>query len=186
MVATGVGAVVTVLGAARATAEPQWNGGLLAGVGGVGDSRGWWRRSAAYGALRGELLVGRSRNVELGVGPYVEVGSVGLADVRPGGGAAWLVPLNEYVPVVFSVGGYGRWGEGADGAGLAGSAFVGAHSHNFHSPYAMVWGVVVGVQRSVVGPDERVVTIAAHLDLLGLALPGLFLYEAVAGPPAEE
>lgn len=187
--AAGVGAavaVVALLGARGAAAEPQWNGALVAGAAGVGDDDGWWRRTATYAAVRGELLLGRARNVELGGGPYVSVGSVAWEDVRPGAGASWLVPLNEYVPVVLSGGGYARFGGARAGAGVAGSVFIGAHSHNFHSAYAMVWGLVVGVERSVAGPEERIVTVAAHLDLLGLALPGLFLYEAVKGPPHEE
>ncbi|MCC6217775.1 MAG: hypothetical protein IT376_23150 [Polyangiaceae bacterium] len=177
---------VALLGARGARAEPQWNGALLGGATGVGDDGGWWRRTTTYAGLRGEVLFGRGRNVEMGAGPYVSVGTVGWEDVRPGAGGSWLVPLNEYVPVVLSGGGYASFGRARPGAGVSGSLFIGAHSHNFHSAYAMVWGVALGVERSVIGAEERIVTVAAHLDLVGLALPGLLLYEAVKGPPPTE
>ena len=160
-----------------AGADPQWSAGVQAGVSGAGASGAYWQRTHFFGGLRGDLLWGRARDHDSGLGPFIEVATVGFDDLRLGGGGALLLPVTASLPVVLSAGAYGR--EGGEGwePGMMASVFFGARAYNFHSSYGLANGLVVGVQQGLGHSHENAIVIAAQVDALLLAMPLIFGYE---------
>lgn len=166
-----------------ADAEPQLTSGLTIGVAGHGDRSSLWSSTELEAGLRGQLLLGRDKDASFGVGPYVEaLTTATFSDVQLGGGAAVLVPIHPYLPIVVSGGGYAShrspWGWEP---GLAGELFWGTHGYNYHSIYGLSAGVFAG-GRYALG-DSKAVTIMAggRLDLELVAIPFLFLWNAIRG-----
>jgi hypothetical protein len=176
---------MTTLGAPRrAAAEPQLTAGVTVGVAGHGERGSLWSSTRLQTGLRGELLFGRDKDASLGIGPYVEtLTTASFSDVQFGGGAAVLLPVHAYLPIVVSAGAYvghrSPWGWEP---GLAGELFWGTHGYNYHSLYGLSAGIFAG-GRYALG-DSRQVTILAggRLDLELIAIPFIFLWSAVRGP----
>jgi hypothetical protein len=177
--------LMTVIVPRRADAEPQLTTGLTVGVAGHGErGASLWSSTQLEAGLRGELLFGRDKDKAFGVGPYVEaLTTASFSDVQVGGGAALLIPVHAYLPIVVSVGGYAGhrtpWGWEP---GLAGELFWGSHGYNYHSLYALSAGLFAG-GRYALG-DSREVTLLAggRLDLELIAIPFMFVWSAIRGP----
>lgn len=183
----GVGAALLVgAWAPSAAADPQWSIGVLTGAAGLGRDGSTWSETCWFNGLRGDVLLGRSRSSDFGVGPYVGVSTAGFDDVMPDGGLSVLVPWESFVPLVASVGGFGRLRDGDFDPGIEGFLFIGSRSYNFHSSYGLATGLSVGLQQSFGDDRERAIIIAAHLDGMLLALPFMAAYTAVTGPPEEQ
>lgn len=178
-------AVLAAVCAVRtARAEPQLSTGLSLGVAGLGDRSSLWSSTKFTGGFRAELLFGRDKDASFGVGPYVEaLTTASFSDVQLGGGAALLVPVHEYLPVVLSLGGYAShreaWGWEP---GLATELFWGTHGYNYHSLYALSAGLFAGGRYALGDSKEVTVLAGARLDLEIIAIPFLFLWGAVRGP----
>jgi hypothetical protein len=175
---------VTTLAAMPANAEPQLSTALTLGVAGHGERSSLWTSTKLAAGFRGELLLGRDKDADFGVGPYVEVLTTSsFSDVQLGGGASLLIPVHPYLPLVLSVGAYAAhqspWGWEP---GLATELFWGTHGYNYHSLYAMSAGIFAA-GRYALG-DSREVTLLAggRLDLELIAIPFLFLWGAIRGP----
>ncbi len=169
---------------ASARADPQWNASWLTGVCGTG-SNAYWKHTCWFNGLRGDVLFGRSRNADLGVGPFLHVTTAGFQDVRLGGGVTTLLPVHPYFPIGLSAGGYARHSAAGWEPGLSGWFFFGSKSYNYHSSYIMTGGLLVGMNYGLGPTKERTIVIAAQIDGLVLALPFIIGYEWLRGPPAE-
>jgi hypothetical protein len=170
-----------------ASAAPQLSTGLTLGVAGNGDRSQIWSSTGFTMGARGDLLLGRSRDADFGIGPYLEVlTTTGFSDFQTGGGASLLVPVTQYFPLVLSAGGFAShdsaWGWQP---GLAADIFWGSHGYNYHSMYALTAGLFVD-GRYALGESRQVSLLAgARIDFELIFLPFLLAYEAIRGgnPP---
>jgi hypothetical protein len=173
------------LASGEAAADPQWNAGLMTGVCGRGADGELWQNSCWYNGLRGDVLFGRNRNTDFGLGPYAQLATSGFEDVRTSGGLSGLVPWDGFLPLVLSAGGYARRDDDTWAPGLEGWLFIGSRSYNFHSSYGIAAGLVVGYQRDLTDRGDNAIVIAAQLDGLLLSLPFIFGYSALRGSPED-
>ncbi len=182
-------ALVAALGsltvAPSAQAEPQYNASLVTGVCGTGTDSNYWQDTCWFNGLRADVMLGRSRASDFGIGPYLDATTAGFEDARFGGGVTALVPWHAYFPLVLSAGGYARRDHERWEPGLAAWAFIGSRSFNYHSSYIMAGGLIVGVHHGLGDTRETAIVIGAQIDALALALPFLFAYEALRGPRDE-
>lgn len=184
VVLAGVAAALT--SSSLALADPQWNASLLTGVCGVGTHKSWWQDTCWYNGVRGDVLFGRSRYSDIGVGPYASLSTASFDDLRLDGGATLLLPVTSYFPVGLSLGGYAQKNALGWEPGVSSWLFVGSRSYNFHSSYIMAGGLLVGAQYGLGDTHQTTFVIAAQIDALALALPFLLGYEWLRGPPDEE
>jgi hypothetical protein len=147
-------------------------------VGGAVEAEGGTPvRGAADLGGHADVLFGRDRGSDMAVGPYAEVTTLGFRDADIAGGAEWLVPLRDDLPIVLSAGallrnGQGRsWSPGADAA-----AFFGSRSYNFHSFYGMATGLFAEARWLPVAPSALDVVVGVQIDAELLALPALLVW----------
>jgi hypothetical protein len=179
-----VGLAAWTIGEARpAEASPQISSTVVVGAAGIGDRSHLWSSTDFAGGLRGELLLGRSRDADFGVGPYVEtLTTTGFSDVQIGAGATLLVPVHPYLPFTLSLGGYaGHAGPLGWQPGLAGECFWGSHGYNYDSIYALSAGIFAGVRYGVGDSRDVAVLVGARLDLEIVVLPFILAFNAVRG-----
>src|SRR5689334_22644187 len=99
---------------------------LVVGAAGNGERSHLWSATDVAAGLRGEVLFGRARDADFGVGPYLETLTVtGFSDLQLGGGATVLVPVHPYLPLTLSLGGFARHDIGGWRNGLATEIFWG-------------------------------------------------------------
>lgn len=176
-------AVVVLLSPRSLHAEPQGTAGLTIGVAGAGKDRKIWDDTLFHMGLRGDVLFGRSKNSDFGLGPYAEVSTLAFTEVQFGGGLSVLLPVIDYLPIVVSGGAYGRKGIDDFGVepGVTGQIFWGTRSYNFHANYVMAAGLI-GQMRYGLGPSrETSIVLGAQLDLAAMSLPFLFVINAIRG-----
>ncbi len=183
LTSSGAGALLFALGAfnapnagaAESEVPPvQWNVGFALGACGVGRGE-LWDQTRFCGAVRSDALLLRARESSFGVGPYASVGTIAVDDARLGAGASLLVPVLEDFPIVVSLGGLGRFGEGDDAPGVEAWLFWGAQSFNFHSGYALRNGLLLGAQTTFEDEPEHVLWLTAELDAAWPVLPFVLL-----------
>jgi hypothetical protein len=179
-------AVAMLLGASEAAASPQGTVGLTLGAAGVGDQRAVWDETVFQLGLRGDVLFGRTSNRDFGLGPFVELQTLGFHDLQVGGGASALLPILDNFPLVLSGGAYGR-ATSAYGfePGITGQLFWGSRSYNYHASYIMSAGLLAQFRYGLGDARETAIVVGAQLDLEVLSLPFVFLFEAISGPSAE-
>lgn len=177
--------VAAVFHSAPAYADPQGNVSIISGLCGEGTREDLWQSTCWYNALHGDVLLGRDRNSDFGIGPYLEVGTAGFDDLRLGGGGSLQIPVHPYVPAVLSLGGYARRFDSQWGQGLAADLFIGSRSYNFHSAYVMTGGVSLGARYGVGDNKELTLIVAAQLDSSVIWLPAVIVYNWIAGAPDE-
>lgn len=174
------------LWAVGACAQPHWNASWLTGVCGTGTHRSYWQHTCWFNGLRGDMLFGRARDADFGVGPYADVTTSGFNDLKLGGGGTLLMPVSAYVPIAVSAGGYARHSGAGWEPGVSGWLFVGGRSHNFHGSYDLAGGLMVGMQYGLGRTHETAIVVAAQIDGLVLALPFILAYSWLRGPPNEQ
>lgn len=170
--------VASLLGVSAATAQahadPEWNVAAQTSLCGLGTDR-VWQKTGFCGGFRGDLLFGRDRNRDYALGPYATFGTATFSDVRFGGGLSLLIPtLEGDFPFVLSAGALSR--NGTD-LRLAGEAFFGLRSHNFHGHYVMASGIILGGDAVVSGDRANTLYAGLQIDGLWLALPFILGYE---------
>jgi hypothetical protein len=175
----GVVAVVGLLWTRDAGADPQASLGLTIG-GVVEDAVG---PSPASGAFhlggRGSVLFLRNRGADMAIGPYLDVATASFHDVDFGGGAEWLLPVRDDLPIVLSAGAFWRNGEGRSwNPGMEGTVFFGSRSYNFHSWYGMAAGLFAQSRWIPSSPSTMDLVFGVQIDGEILALPALLIYEA--------
>jgi hypothetical protein len=166
-------------------ARPQTTVGTTVGAAGVGFGRAWSQTDFQLG-LHGDVLFGRAGSRDFGAGPYLELLTLGFKEVQFGGGASLLLPLAESFPLILSAGGFLRAGDPPGFApGLTGQLFWGSRSYNFDSDYGLTAGLVAQVRHSFGAAQENAIVLGAQIDLAMLALPFLFLGNAMRGGSPE-
>lgn len=178
-----VGAIAAtglLLGPRAALADPQASVGVTAGaaIEDVVAPRSPF--GAFHLGLRGDVLFLRSEPRQMGLGPYVDVATEGFSNLDAGGGASWLIPALEDLPLVLSAGAFARNGQQRSWApGLEGTVFLGSRSYNFHSDYGMAFGFFGQTRWVPSTPAVLDVVMGVQLDLELLALPVLFVFEGL-------
>lgn len=175
--------LVILLAPAVCEAEPQGTAGLTIGAAGAGLNREVWDRTVFHLGIHGDVLFGRSKNTDFGAGPYLELLTHAFDEVQFGGGASFLFPVVEYLPIVLSVGAYGRKGNDLFGVepGITGQLFWGTRSYNFHANYVMQAGIIGQMRYGLGASKETSIVIGAHLDFAAMSLPFLFVINAIRG-----
>ena len=179
--AAACGAVVVgMLWAPTATADPQATVGLTIG-GGVEDAIGPSRASGAFQlGGRASVLLLRNRGADMAVGPYVDVATASFDDLDLGGGAEWLLPVRDDLPLVLSAGAFSRNGDGRSWSpGMEGTVFFGSRSYNFHSWYGLAAGLFAQTRWIPSSPSTLDLVFGVQVDGELLLLPILLLYEAI-------
>jgi len=169
-------ALAVLLLPSSAGAAPQARGAVRAGVCGAGSNGDAWRSTHFCGALTGDLILGRSRNRDFGVGPYLELSTAGFFDARFGGGASVLVPVSPDYPLVAS---FGVYNHELREAALGASLFWGARSYNFGGVYNLGLGLFASASRDLGGDRATLVTFGADVDAFLLVAPFLLLASAL-------
>lgn len=163
-------AALTVLTRAAA-ATPQGHVAFRTSVCGAGDDA-LWRDTRWCNGVVADVLFGRERNRDFGLGPYAEISTAGFWDARYGGGVSALLPVTSDFPLLLSLGAYGHE---TDSIALGSTVFFGLRSHNFHGSYNFATGVVVSGYRDLGADNASLVAVGLELDALLLAMPFLFL-----------
>ena len=96
--------LAAVLLAAPAQADPQATVGLTMGAAGAGLNRSIWQATAFHLGVHGDVLFGRERNADFGIGPYAELLTNGFDEIQFGGGLSGLLPVLDTFPIVLSAG----------------------------------------------------------------------------------
>jgi len=164
----------------KARADPQTSIGLTIG-GVVRDEQGAGGVSGAFHlGARGDLLLLRSRNSDMAVGPYIDVATASFHDADLGGGLGWLLPMTGDFPLLLSAGGFARDGDGRSWRpGLEGTMLVGPRSYNYHSWYGLAGGLFVQTRWLPQSPSTVDVVIGAQIDVELLALPFVFAWQSL-------
>ena len=130
---------------------------------------------------RGDVFLLRSSERSVGVGPFAEVLTEGFDTLETGGGLSLLLPVFSSLPVIVSGGAFVRRAPGLDWeGGLSTTLFFGAMGYNFHSWYEMQNGLFVSGRYGLGDGRQADVIFGVRLDLMLLALPAIFIYEAIA------
>ena len=159
-----------------AHAEPQGRVAARTGLCGAGDDRGVWQGTRWCNTLTGDLLFLRQRERDIGLGPYVELGTAGFWDVRWGGGGSVLLPVSASFPLVVSV---GVDGHALRSPALALSLFLGARSYNFDGAYNYSLGIYTSAYRDLGAEHASLISAGLELDGFFFAAPLLFAWSAL-------
>src|SRR5262245_4815457 len=108
----GIAFALLVTTSVPAHADPQWNASLVTGLCGRGVDDEYWSDTCWYNGARADVLLGRNRNSDFGVGPFASITTAAFDDIRLGGGGSILLPITPYFPLVLSGGGYARHDDG--------------------------------------------------------------------------
>jgi hypothetical protein len=173
-VALGFGALV--LAPRGAAATPQGRGGLRAGVCGAGVEHRLWQSTHPCVGTTGDILFGRERNDDIGVGPFLELSMAGAWDFRFGGGGTLLLPVTADFPLTLSLGAFAHE---LDSAALGASLFFGARSFNFHGSYNLALGVFGSAVVDLGAARATLVTVGVDVDAFFFATPFVLLANAV-------
>jgi hypothetical protein len=161
------------------TAAPQASVSATV-AGGVTDLRteGRTRPALALG-LRADLLFLRASDHDVGIGPYLDATTTGFETLETGGGIESLFPLSEALPLVVSVGAFGRIGPTASWEpGLELTLFLGSHGYNYHSNYSLTAGFFVQGRYGLGDKDQGDILAGVAVDLELIALPFVLLVQA--------
>ena len=142
---------------------------------GVGHGEKLWEETRFCSALVGDLLFLRERNRDIGLGPYLEVGTAGFWDARFGGGASLLLPVHDVFPLVVS---FGVYDHELRAASLGATVFWGARSYNFTSTYNWSLGIYASGFRDLEGRDT-LLSMGVELDGFFLAAPFIYGFQAL-------
>jgi hypothetical protein len=176
----GLAVVLGALWPARALADPQASVGLTIG-GEVEDVVGASRAGGAFHlGGRASVLFLRNRGADMALGPYLDVATASFHNVDLGGGAEWLLPVRDDLPLVLSAGGFWRDGDGRSWSpGMEGTIFFGSRSYNFHSWYGLAAGVFAQSRWIPSSPSTLDLVFGVQIDGELLALPAVLIYEAI-------
>jgi hypothetical protein len=171
--AAAAGLCLSTLGSAWA--RPMWNAGLESGVCGTGSALGF-QQVGWCNAGHADLLWLRERSSDFGLGPSLRLGTARFDDLRLDAGLSLLVPIFESFPLVLEAGPHLRnFGQ----PGVFGAAFFGLRSFNYYGHYEMAAGLSVSAERSFSAGTPSAIWITARIDGSWLALPAIFLYNAL-------
>jgi hypothetical protein len=148
--------------------QVQFNLSGLAGLGVDARPRAPGREGFAIG-FRPEFVFGRRSDAYLGLGPYAEALGTGIGKVQVGAGLTAVVPLRGTLVLAPSAGAFGAPGDGGFQPGWSASAFLGVRHFNAISSFDGSYGLRADARVGLGPRAERIVVIAAQLDLTSLA-----------------
>jgi hypothetical protein len=167
---------------AEAAAAPKVGTGLALGVAGSSSDGEVWSDTHFHGALRADVLWGRDGARDAGLGPALELGTLGFSDARFLAGATAFLPLDGLLSVSLTP----AIGARTDRTGwspVAGArALFGIRVFNHYGAYDLAGGLLAGFDRDLDADGTTAVTIGAQLDGMVLALPFLLLASWIRGP----
>jgi hypothetical protein len=153
----------------------MWNAGLESGVCGTGSSLGF-QKVGWCNAGHADLLWLRQRSSDFGLGPSLRLATARFDDLRLDAGLSVLLPIFESFPLVLEAGPHLR---NFSQPGVFGSAFFGLRSFNYYGHYEMAAGLSVSAERCFGAGTPSAIWITARIDGSWLALPAIFLYNAL-------
>ena len=116
----------------------------------------------------------------MAIGPYLDVATASFHDVDLGGGAEWLLPVRDDLPLVLSAGAFWRNGDDRSWSpGMEGTVFFGSRSYNFHSWYGLAAGLFAQSRWIPSSPSTLDLVFGVQIDGELLVLPALLIYEAI-------
>lgn len=169
--------------ATTAGAAPQIGGGLASG-GALTDMRASnGPRLASHLGGRFDVLLFRDRPNRHAFGPYVDVVTAGFDTLEGGGGLEWLIPAWD-TALILSSGAFVRTSRFGVEPGAAGTLFWGSRSFNYHSIYSVGLGLFAQGRYGLAGDGagsgrQADVIFGLQIDLEYVAMPALFIYEAL-------
>jgi hypothetical protein len=167
--------LATSLVAPAVRALPQWTVGAT--VGGGAAELGERPHPAFHLGVRGGALFLRDREREIGVGPYLDAGTMAFETLDLGGGLEALFPV-EPLALVAGAGMLARLGA-HPGPAFEGTLFLGSRSLNFHGAYGLTSGLFAQT-RVGFGPARGTDVLGGiQIDLELVGLPFLLVYEAL-------
>lgn len=128
------------------------------------------------GALHGDVLFLRERGRDIGIGPALRLGTVSFDDVRLDAGASLLLPVLDSFAFVLEAGPHLR---NFHEPGAYGSLFFGLRSFNYYRTYEPNAGLVLTAERAFSDGTPSAIWLTARVDGSWIALPGIFLYNAL-------
>ncbi len=167
-------ATALVLAVRPANAEPQWSIGVDPAL--CRESSETRTRWAFCGDLHSDLIFGRARERDLGIGPYTSVGTVAFDELRAAAGLTLLIPTLEDFGLGISAGGLL---DDAGRTGLDSELFFGVRSYNFHGVYNFAAGLVVGAEQTFGDDRSTLVTLGLRIDGFFVAAPFLLAWGAL-------
>jgi hypothetical protein len=164
-----------------ATAAPQVNVGVTLGPA-LTDLRTNGPRVAFHLGARASALFFRERGRDMAIGPYVDFATHAFDMLETGGGIEWLIPVVEdSLPFVLSAGAFARRAPSLPWEpGIATTLFFGSRSYNFHSVYGLAAGVFLQGRYGLGDGKQADVILGLQIDLAALAMPFIYLFNAVA------
>lgn len=171
-------AVVAALVASpgSASADPQFSAGLTVGpafrhlrVGPV--------KAAFHLGARFDVLFLRSAQRDMGLGPYIDLGTSGFDSFESGGGLSWLIPAGS-TSFVASGGGQARVAGGTVEPGVTWGLFWGSRSFNYHSAYGFGVGLFAQGRYGLGDSKSFDLVTGVQIDFAVVALPFLLLVNA--------
>ena len=165
--------------ASHAAADVQLGSALTTGAALTDMRASNGPRVAYHLGGRFEALLLRDRAGQMALGPYVDVATEAFDTFQAGGGLSWLLPVGEPV-CVLSAGGFARTSRFGWEPGVQGTLFFGARSFNYHSAYSPSVGLFLQGRYGFGDGKQADAILGVHVDLEYIALPFLFLYQAVA------
>jgi hypothetical protein len=176
------GLIATIVAAPRVSATPQWSVAATTGV--AAAKLGSNDPHAAFDlGARGDVLLLRSRDADMAIGPYIDMSTTAFATLDFGGGAEWLIPWSTTLPLILSAGPYARHATGIDWSpGIEATIFVGSRSYNFNAPYSMSAGFFVQGRHDFGIEPRNDIVLGVQVDLALLALPFVYAFEALRSP----
>jgi hypothetical protein len=178
LAATLAGAAIALV-PTIAEARPQWSAQTQFGAVGIGNEDGAWKSTRLDLGLKVEAMYLRNGPNDFGLGPYVEMRTAAFVHGDYGGGLVGLLPVSMTFPIWFGAGGFARRQESTWAPGFNAFLAWGGRSFNYHSDYAMAFGLVADVRvhrGDFPGVD---VVIAASIDLEAIAIPFMYVISAI-------
>jgi hypothetical protein len=131
--------------------------------------------------LWADLLLLRTRDADMAIGPYVHLDTLAFDTVNLGAGLSWLIPLGSPT-LTLSAGAVAQHSNDWRPA-LQLNIFLGSRSYNFHSLYGFSLGGFLQARNSLGAPNEASLTAGLQADLAILSLPFILAYQAMRGRP---
>jgi hypothetical protein len=177
--ALAVAVAVATTSVREAAADTQLGAALTTGAGLTDMRASNGPRVAYHLGGRFDALFLRDRAGTMALGPYVDVATEAFDTFQTGGGLEWLVPIGEPA-LVLSAGGFARTSRFGWEPGAEATIFFGSRSFNYHSPYSLSLGLFLQGRYGFGDGKQSDAILGVQVDLEYLALPALFIYEAIA------
>jgi hypothetical protein len=170
-----------LLASSSAAGDPQVSVGATVGAAEV-DLRGPSHATDFHLGAVADLLLLRDRDTDMAIGPYLGVATEAFDKLTLQAGAEWLLPvIRGDLPFILSVGGLAHRAPGFGWEpGVTSRLFFGSRDYNFHSTYGLGAGLFVEGRYGFGDGREADLVFGAQIDLALLAMPAIFLYEAIA------